>query len=788
MEKTERVWYKLYQRNTNDTGLSEVGRTSTFIPHSAYVDDFRRAVFEDHRKLDFRINFYRITVFENCEHLTSSDPDSDSEKSTLDQNGVTVDAVSNSRVVTVGTPLEPTDLIGDLGRIGSPLIVVIPNRCQTEIPSDRLRKKPRVVPSTIRTEAIIQAPLDCATFRYPPDSERVSELLPQKATMDHLDGMHFVNRDDSAKALFKVFASNYETRSGSGNTYGYQVALFDSIYGMGKSSFSGRFLSLIEKMKLVDELRTGVERECHTELRRARSLRVVLNAGQLIEFADPSEELRKQITYSLKSRVFESESYIPNLRTLQGLLTWVSSLSPLVLILDRIGAAFRDRRKSLSEQRECFLKFIERECLTILNIPGIYLVLSGRAQFIARWNEPVGQELRRAAVRIARINLNPLKRNHITEVLMNTSLEGKKLSEIIPKHPDWTDQSLDEIADKLYEATGGNPRSIGLILMHSKMSPLRLECAPFDLSEVLHFAKLYPDDLKILYTHHSEQSIVDLSVEKNGLTYEYLASRIYAGFGLNIERTTICIPPSVVRFLERISLPLDGFLSRWKKVDVLLLYDRARNIEWTISKWFESIFKTSGFMGDLMNGFLPSGSICQHVPLQIKRVFYDNIESEPKELKRWATKLVELDLNREMGDIYFPAYESWSPNMIIVPRAEFGSSRIVIGVVVWYRKCNVNSSVSRLRNDVEKFNRLITEMCTPTAYKGVLLIVITKPHTDLIPISSRSCLYESGTKNVEVVLVNLGSPELRGRFLEAAAGLKEEHARILDEIIQSEIS
>ena len=90
-----------------------------------------------------------------------------------------------------------------------------------------------------------------------------------------------------------------------------------------------------------------------------------------------------------------------------------------------------------------------------------------------------------------------------------------------------------------------------------------------------------------------------------------------------------------------------------------------------------------------------------------------------------------------------------------------------------------------LNQEIEKFSRLVQEINQQDAsYKGVLMICFTMPQAS----ASESRLHNLEVGNVEVVLINLGSPEMRRNFFELASCFKEEHATIIEDMIESETS
>ena len=92
---------------------------------------------------------------------------------------------------------------------------------------------------------------ELSTPSIAPDSERVTEILPQETRLMSSDmvRVHFVNREQPMKNLLKIHCSILARRSGpcpqSGDSV--QIHLMDSLFGRGKTTFAWKYLAMVAR-------------------------------------------------------------------------------------------------------------------------------------------------------------------------------------------------------------------------------------------------------------------------------------------------------------------------------------------------------------------------------------------------------------------------------------------------------------------------------------------------------------------------------------------------------------
>jgi hypothetical protein len=635
-------------------------------------------------------------------------------------------------------------------------------------------------------------------LRTAPDAQRRAELLPETVDISN-DELFFVNRNDSTKALLRVLKGYRTFRKNKGAGSGIKLALVDSAYGMGKTSFCQKLLALTGESDFGFTSRAEIE--FLAEIRKARTVLIRFSDGDLLNSMNREKVMINVIQDAWDTQFPEMKTDKP-FNLLKALMKWIVSFTPIFLILDEIGLAFVSPQLSLTEQRERFLGFLRKECVQMLMVENVYFVLCGRAPFLAHVGLRPGNEPQATATPfgLERITLNPIRREYIMQILANTLKNSRSISDIIKDLPG---RDVAEYAKELYAATGGHPRSMLAILKTEAMDPRkRLRSSPFHLEEVRFFVQLYPIEMRELYDHHIRQSTVDLTEvstsnwdayeQDKSPTYEYLLSRLHGGHGMDVTRTQVFLPPPVERLLERLMLPLSDFLHRWSKRDLLLAHDKGRDFESVICKWFECTFSNPKRIGDVLQGFLPVDSVLSTVTLRARTVHIGRKILSPKQSTEADGIAVALGplaeelktyTNQGTVDMYFPAPFSHSPDLIILPNATDGT--FVIGVAI---KClNSDQAYSRTLIDDErnKFAILLEHMAAHGTYKGVLFICYTAPCPEAYTNERASIAKSAEYPDMEVVVWNLGSPESRRAFFGIVPNMDENHFTILKNMITS---
>jgi len=286
------------------------------------------------------------------------------------------------------------------------------------------------------------------------------------------------------------------------------------------------------------------------------------------------------------------------------------------------------------------------------------------------------------------------------------------------------DVSLDQYCDELYKRTFGHPRSISKVLMQNFR---REEPQPKYLispDRVRHVIADFPRGVRLIY------DAVKAGIEINLLefvpgpinalkvpTFEYLATQLYAGYGMNKFKTSVYLPPLIVESLDQFYMPLLAYLRIYKSFDKYV--DKSRVFEECILKWFQAVFEDKvQSWGVLANGFIPADSILFGIvggidpALRVDgRGLSRTKTRNPDDADRsFSTSELACTISRltthVMTHIYFPAPKSASPDIFIIPPDM--NKRFLIGVAA---KCYSEGSISSkvIMEEVEKFRVILKE-------------------------------------------------------------------------------
>jgi len=402
--------------------------------------------------------------------------------------------------------------------------------------------------------------------QVPPDSQKIDKLLPSESVIS--DGMHFVGREPSMLQLLDIHWSMFqkrEIRSGPADL----IPLVDAVYGMGKSKFGMNYLatfsSYLKRKKFVDE---RYSKPFIDELLTARTL-IIIPERRIFESSTTEGMMMNIIAEQLIIAVGETWG-IPrpsqdHCESLEVTLKWISNISPVFIVFDEIGNAAERIDRSLVATREKFFEFVNNCCAPIWRTNRIYYMLSGRAAYLSLVGmRPCSDYLRGSpAATFVRVNLNPIRADHILKILQKTKLSKSGLTYfecLIGK-----EMNPEDFCSKLYDATGGHPRTLNSTLCKQdwfSIPPTDPEAIKLD--DVYEVLNNYASYIRLLYDFARSSSEIDLtafiSAEPKQPTFEYLATRIYAGFGLEKTKTTIFIMPTIMRVLDEYFLPLTELL------------------------------------------------------------------------------------------------------------------------------------------------------------------------------------------------------------------------------------
>jgi len=389
-----------------------------------------------------------------------------------------------------------------------------------------------------------------------PDSQQVDKLLPPVSAIS--DGMHFVGREPSMLQLLDIHWSLFAKRR---KRYGRtdQIPLVDSVYGMGKTTFAVNYLALfasyLKKKKSLDK---RYSKEFIDELSKARTLHIQLDDDLFGPNRSKDEVKRGFAEQLMKAARLNWGSTPPTSGDTVGILNqtieWISSISPVFIVVDEIGSAAEEAGTSLVETRGYFMKFVKHCCRPMARQNRVYFALCGRAAFLSLVGlRPNSDYIPGSPVTFVRVNLNPILPDHIMTILHKT-----KPSYDEPTYFDCLMErgmNPEDFCSKLYDATGGHPRTLNFTLCKQdwfNIPPTDPEA--INLDDVYEVLNNYASYIRLLYDFARSSSEIDLtafiSAEPKQPTFEYLATRIYAGFGLEKTKTTIFIMPTIMRVLD----------------------------------------------------------------------------------------------------------------------------------------------------------------------------------------------------------------------------------------------
>jgi hypothetical protein len=256
--------------------------------------------------------------------------------------------------------------------------------------------------------------------RIKPDSERLDELLPSVTCSER--ELHFANRTEPMKKLLKIHLG-YLTRRKAGLLGGNKIfPLLDSLYGMGKTTFSKKYLAMVERW--IREIRDAIHSvnddfvadsilsalgyddvflcpgiedvvQLVCEFRQARTLYVKFKSGGAISMTQLDQRERdviKLVCGALREEwkiIVDSSDF----SDFSELLRFIAK--PVFIVLDEIGAAFASDFATQDEQRNAFNSFVDTLGTHLMDHPGVYFILSGRADFLWQVKSETGGSMTR---------------------------------------------------------------------------------------------------------------------------------------------------------------------------------------------------------------------------------------------------------------------------------------------------------------------------------------------------------------------------------------------------------
>jgi len=243
------------------------------------------------------------------------------------------------------------------------------------------------------------------------------------------------------------------------------------------------------------------------------------------------------------------------------------------------------------------------------------------------------------------------------------------------------------------------------------------------------------------------------------------------------------ITPAVAGLLKDYYLPLSEYLNALGG-RTRFAVDKSRTFEWIILKWFLSMFtdEVAKPCHDASGGYIPMNS-------KIANSSWGKLDHSHIELGTGPVKSKSAGIavsSEELGTkisaslatmknyVYFPAPQSKSPDLIIVPNSS--NEPIVVGIAV---KCY--SATHALKNvqvedEITKFSELMDHVTVKDLQK-ILIICATCPVQGASNCSKSEI--DSRRGDIEVIIFNLSTVEWRERFFRTALRITESTKHIL---------
>ncbi len=687
-----------------------------------------------------------------------------------------------------------------------------------------------------------------------PDSERLIEILPGNTdtTLGANFKLHFVNRDVAMKRLLFRHLSMCARRSGIDANTGLDIdfPLMDSAFGMGKTTFAKKYLAMVARyvqgirkefgqngkqlsdddienltlMRIEDDISNRVHLESEfdpenpsvgprrpdpnvvklvRELLCARTLYVDISQRPLIDPDRRQENLLEMI----RAAISEQWGVFVDCR-----LDWCDLVltylpRPVFIVFDEIGASFgvKDPKDEftlgdISYCRGQFLNFVEDYCKLLSKTAGVYYLLCGKNPFL--FNVGMRDEThpmfeKNSPGAFHRINLNPIRHDHIREIVQKTFIAGKSVSEyLLSRCPG---MEIDEIIGRLYVRSAGHPRSLAASCEASVRGAQPLETQEGEYSEKLVSdvkvaLRKYPKGIKELFESRKERCDLTRTYQENGesvISFEHLAILIFAGYCLNLSSTPLFFAPAIELFLTRYFSPFAEFVLTLDKLIKEKYLDKSRMFEILLLKWFESIAKSNRTIEESWKEFCPSDSKLRSAILKHDlgktvdglKILEPGKQSGESTLsvQDFASKISEY-LDSGSAQIYFPAPKSRSPDFLLIQPQGEGRNDLIIGIQA---KCHSTGAIGA--NDCidegQKFFNIF-EQARSLRKKGLDGIFVmcttgqyTKKNFEDLNKDKRSLVWKGKPTEwgdrFEFLILHLSTAELRKSFFGLVEGVAE---------------
>ena len=607
--------------------------------------------------------------------------------------------------------------------------------------------------------------------------------------------LFFVNRDKAAIQLLEIH-NRTQVRAQEKDGGDWEVALCANDNGGGKSIFASNYISLISK--LADPIARGLR--VFSYLENAITIHI-----RLRDHSDLGWDLSTQLVTLIKQDVtrkaahnFDFNSFPETLLPFMQELVKRSDRS-IFLVIDGVGDPFRRRNdrsdEVQAEQLAEFKEFTKVPIRKLLGIPGLFLLLCGRAPFL-NWvgTRPNDRTLVESAspVKANRIVLNMIGTDGIIQILQNTHLYNSR-DETLSKflNLDGPAKGLVEVyAEKLYQTSAGHPRTMAEILFQ-RFEQIERRNVPFGMRpelvsnheeslsrsaiEILEDAalKFSKGTQRLLKECGRDRSDLDLSEVIDGLPLVHLLPPLRIGVNeLSDGSIQLRVPDHVRLRLEALVSPLHEYLSVVNSLSTLPI-DFPFAFKILIAKVFNKFFQVSKAPYEAHNSFFGSSFFgnwtdfaCDtHTKNFPKVTEFSCKEDNELNVKPEGAKVFVANAFKDVRPKtlwFFSEPKSRSPDLVhlsVTPDVR----RVLCIAVKNY------STSELLKGDIEDEIKK-AELMIPDGevYESVLVVACTKYDKRLEKRFNGSGFQVYASEKIqklnEVVLLNLTSPERRRMF------------------------
>ena len=185
-----------------------------------------------------------------------------------------------------------------------------------------------------------------------------------------------VDRDAAVRQLLEIHESNF-ARAKSGVGGNWIIPLVDNSPRVGKSSFASHYLL---KLPTLSE---NSESECMETLSRAHIIHIILSPGQLTDCNNFEKALLEEFRGNLRANLVQYPKFLDRSRTTKDLLTSLTSVAgPVLVVLDKIGRAFKRRDLDKIQRSNIFVDFVNTVLMSWLLKKNVFLLLIGKGTFL----------------------------------------------------------------------------------------------------------------------------------------------------------------------------------------------------------------------------------------------------------------------------------------------------------------------------------------------------------------------------------------------------------------------